>query len=209
MLSAYLKERVKPQVFVPLAIIVAVAAKGGIQGGPRALAIDAALALLLLVQYRIWDDLADRHHDALAHPGRVLVQSASTTPAIALCLALAAVGFTVVLARDGAGLSLATLVGLAGVLGAWYASRGARTAAGDHLLLTKYPAIVLIVSGGRVATHPARLLCTLAAVYLAACVYEAWHDPSSPAAGNRLLVACEATLLVLVSFAAWSLGGHL
>lgn len=209
MLSAYLAERVPPRVFFPLAIILAAAAAEGIWGRPRTLAIDAALALLLLAQYRIWDDLADRHHDAIAHPGRVLVQAASTTSAIALCLALAAASLTVVVARDGAGLSLATLIGLTGVLGAWYGSRGARTTAGDHLLLTKYPAIVLIVSGDRVANHPARLLCTMAAVYLAACVYEAWHDPSSPAAGNRLLVACEATLLVLVTFAAWSFGGHL
>lgn len=208
MLPAYLAERFPPHVFVPLAIIVAAAATGGVWGGPRTLANDFVLALLLLAQYRIWDDLADRHLDRIAHPSRVLVRAESTTSAIALGVALAAASLSVVLVRDGAGLSLATLIGLTGLLSAWYTWRGSRTTAGDHLLLTKYPAIVVIVSGDRIAHRLAFALCTMVAVYLAACVYEAWHDPSSPASGHPLLVACEAIIFILVSIAAWSLGGH-
>ena len=32
-------------------------------------------ALLLLAQFRIWDDIADRLQDAIAHPDRVLVRA--------------------------------------------------------------------------------------------------------------------------------------
>jgi len=68
---------------------------------------------------------------------------------------------------------------------------------GDHILLLKYPVFVLMVACGRGIEQPWQASCSAAAVYLAACLYEAAHDPAAPARRNRALVACEACLLVV------------
>ncbi|HSL23093.1 MAG TPA: hypothetical protein VK886_16300 [Vicinamibacterales bacterium] len=206
MLIAYLIERVRPRLFLPLAAIVAVAAAGGTWAGTSTFASDATLALMLLVQFRIWDDLADRHADAAAHPHRVLVRAASTRPLVAFCLALAAANLFAATLRASPWIPTSALAGLNGLMAAYYARPRPRTAARDHLLLAKYPLMVLVIAGSRVATGAARVLPAMATVYLAACLHEAWHDPASPAAGHRALVASEAILLAALTIAL-SIGG--
>ena len=203
-MTAYLAERVPLRLFAPVAAVLAFAGNDATWPGLGPFLSDAALAFLLLVQFRIWDDVADRGRDALTHPGRVLVRMTSIAPVVYTCVAAAAANTMWVAARSGAGLPLVTFAGLNAVLAAWYVHRGPRSAAGDHLLLAKYPSFVLIVAGG--LDHPPRLLLTMAAVYLGACVYEAVHDPASPAARHGALVASEALLLV-VTIVAISVGG--
>jgi len=207
MLTAYVAERLPARLMLPLAGVLALAAAGGGWHSARTLAADAGLALLLVAQFRVWDDLADRERDARARPHRVLVCAASVTPAVHLCVGLSAIGLTWTAIRDGGASSLAILVALNVVLAVWYARRGPRTAAGDHVLLAKYPAIVLVTAGARAAANPAGVLLAAAAVYLGACVYEACHDRTGPAPNNRLLVASEALLLV-ITLAALSIGGR-
>ena len=60
--------------------------------------------------------------------------------------------------------------------------RDGRTVVGDQLLLSKYPAFVLILAGERLLSSPLAVLLCAAAVYAAASAYEAWHDPVSPLA---------------------------
>lgn len=206
MLTAYAAERLPPRLMLPLSGVLALAASGGAWQSAWSLAADAAFALLLVAQFRVWDDIADRERDASAHPHRTLVKAASVVPAALLSLALATASLTWIALRDGAASSLLLLIALNGALAVWYARRGSRTTAGDHVLLAKYPAIVLVTAGARVAAHPVRILLAAAAVYLGACVYEAWHDGTSPATNNRLLVASEAILLA-ITLAALSIGG--
>jgi 4-hydroxybenzoate polyprenyltransferase len=205
-LTAYLAERVKLQVVLPLAGALALAARGAAWPELSAFGAAAALAAALLIQFRMWDDLADRDRDALTHPRRALVRATSVAPVVAACVAIAAASIAWV-AIYGGMRSAAALVGVNLALAVWYTRRGARTAAGDHLLLAKYPAFVLIVAGDSAANRPARVLLAMAAVYFGACVYEAWHDPASPAARHRRLVASEAVLLV-VAIAALSFGAR-
>jgi hypothetical protein len=56
--------------------------------------------------------------------------------------------------------------------------------------------MVFIVAGPRVADAPIRLAVAMAAVYLGACLYEAWHDPASPLSRKRPVVLTEAVLLL-------------
>jgi 4-hydroxybenzoate polyprenyltransferase len=207
MLTAYVAERLPVRLVMPLTGLLALAATGAEWHSTRTLAADAGLALLLFVQFRVWDDLADRERDARAHPHRVLVNAASAMPAVLLCLGLAAVSLTWIAIRDGASSSVVILLAVNGAVAVLYARRGPRTTAGDHVLLAKYPAIVLITAGARIETHSVAVLLAAAAVYLGACVYEAWHDRTSPATSNRLLVASEAILLV-ITLAALSIGGR-
>jgi SAM-dependent methyltransferase/4-hydroxybenzoate polyprenyltransferase len=72
-LVAYGRERIATTHF---ALLVAIVAGLGFavarpQGAADAL-LRVALAFLLVVQFRLWDDVADREHDRLRHPERVL-----------------------------------------------------------------------------------------------------------------------------------------
>lgn len=207
MILAYAAERVRPWVFGPLAAVLAAAATSGAWRA-SAIVVDAAFALSLLAQFRTWDDLADRGHDALVQPDRVIVSGASVTPIVGVCVVLGGVNILLALWRDGWGVAVAVLVALNALLAAWYDRRGGRTAAGDHLLLAKYPAIVAVVAGGRIVAAPLRIGLAAAGVYLAANLYEAFHDTASPAAGLPWLVACEAALLLVIVIAFAAFGGR-
>ena len=75
MVVNYLRERFRLRLFIPLALLIAAAAIVP-PASWTSFAIDFAVALLLLAQFRMWDDLADRGRDRIEHPGRVLVRDA-------------------------------------------------------------------------------------------------------------------------------------
>ena len=180
MVIAYLRERFPLRVYGSLAAAIALAVATR-AGGWRAAATDAAFALALLLQFRTWDDLADRQRDARTQPQRLLVRAPDVTLVIAFCGALAVLNLCLAVWRDASGLAVAVLAALNGLFGSWYLSRPdtSRTAVGDHLVLAKYPAILVIVAGARALDAPLHAGVTATALYAAACAYEAWHDPDS------------------------------
>ena len=180
MIAAYFRERFPVRVFVPLAAGLALAASGGSFDALR-FAEDACAALLLLAEFRLLDDLADRRSDSETHPGRVLVNAPTIRPFLWVCVLLFAanLGISVAIATT---LSLPVLLALHAALSAWYLTRTRRTIGGDQLLLAKYPAFVVIVAGPRIATAPLSIAAGALAVYAAVSLYEAWHDPASPLA---------------------------
>jgi 4-hydroxybenzoate polyprenyltransferase len=182
MLRAYAAERLPLRLLAPITALLALASAAAGWPGPAALTAEAGHALLLFVQFRLWDDLADRHRDRERHPGRVLCRAVSPRPVVRACLVLAAVNLSAALLRGG--VAFGTLAGLTLALGALYRLRGDRTALTDHLLLAKYPAIVLVLAGPRAATAPVSTAGAMALAYLAACAYETWHDPAGPLAAH-------------------------
>ena len=176
----YLRERFRLRVYVPLAAVMAFASATRL-GSWRAIAADIAFALVLLLQFRTWDDLADREHDSRTHPQRALVRAPQVTVVIAFCGALAVLNLCLAVWRDASGVSVAALAALDGLLGAWYLARRTdrRTAVGDLILLAKYPVLLLVVSGARALDAPLQTGLAALAVYAAACGYEAWHDRDS------------------------------
>lgn len=188
MITAYISERFRAAFFGPVAILLAIAALGG-RFEPWAGAIEIAGALFLLAQFRVWDDLADRGNDAVAHPERVLGRAPGPTPILALGLTLLAINFALALQRDPAWVSVTLLALLHAVLGVHYLLRRGRTLLGDQLLLAKYPAFVCVLAGPRLAEAPVAIAVAAAAIYAGASAYEAWHDPVSPL---RLLLGVRA-----------------
>lgn len=180
----YFAERVRPMVFVPVALAIAIAAGGGITGADG-VARDFAIALVALAHFRMWDDLADRRTDAIGHPDRVLVRAASIAPFAAVCAALGAAALALTFLRDPSGRSALALLLLQITFGAWYLVRSGRSAAGDLLLLSKYPAILLIVAGDRLAHSPGTVVTAAVFAYAAACAWEAWHDPAAFSIGGH------------------------
>jgi hypothetical protein len=183
MFAAYLRERFKAAIFGPAAIVHATAAVWA--AGHSAEAVTAAatlgLAVTLLMQFRLWDDLEDRERDRRLHPARVLAR-ADPAPFRHACLLLAAANIAW-LAAAGSRNAVFGLVCLD--LFFWIAYGPLRRQLPDRvwrfqILLLKYPAFV-----GLLATVPgtpgrARLFAAAAAVYLCACAYEALHDRHMP-----------------------------
>jgi hypothetical protein len=169
---AYLAERFPPALFLSVAAGIAGAAHFGGAHEDACVIVDAFMALLLITQFRLWDDLADREYDRCQHPNRILVRAQRTTRFVAICLLLAEINFIALWLRSGVpGVVALGLVNLAAAL--WYALRPRRrTAVGDFVVLAKYPAFVLILSDAA--------LWSALTVYAAACVYEIAHNAFGP-----------------------------
>jgi 4-hydroxybenzoate polyprenyltransferase len=176
---AYARERLTPGRLVPAVLLVVAATLAG-RGwtGTASLAIDALLALALVISFRIVDDLMDREHDRAAHPDRVVVRAPSTDPLAVTSWVFAIVALWTLDDRQGLQ-SVALLLVYMAILAASYRQRKSRTAATDRILLLKYGVFTLALIGLPAALTP-RALGSAAAAFAAACVYEWWHDPESP-----------------------------
>ena len=176
--AAYLAERFRPAIFVPaLALHVALVLwVVGVSPTPARLVQASGMAALLLLQFRLWDDLEDREHDRVAHPDRVLVRAAPT----AFRWVLAAIGLTnlVVFAAGPSGVAFGGLIALDGGFGAAYRLRARLK---DHVwrfrvLLLKYPAFVGLVATSIGMPRPGPLAVAMGAMYAAACGFELFHN---------------------------------
>lgn len=182
-MMAYWRERFPASLFVPAAALLALAAGGTTRFDAREWGAGTLAALLLLAQFRLWDDLADLGRDRATHPDRVLVTSGNTDPYFALCLGLGVLNL-LWSGRHGAP-SFAACLALNCVAAAWYTWRPQlRTAAADLAVLLKYPAFVILLASGS-PTSRLDLLLSALAVYLAAAAFELWHDATSPLRWNN------------------------
>lgn len=181
LLLAYARERLTAGRLLPAVLLpvgAALAGLGWTSASAADVGADAAIALGLVVGFRIWDDLMDRDRDRAKHPDRVLVVASSTAPlqTVAAAIALSA---ACLLALTRGWASVLLLVAYTAVLAVSYATRGPRTAARDWILLLKYGAFTLALIGSP-AAFGARGVLAGAAAFVAACLYEWWHDAESP-----------------------------
>jgi hypothetical protein len=181
--AAYLRERFRPRVFGPAVVVHAAAALWATGTGPgvTSSAVALGLAVALLLQFRLWDDLEDRERDRHHHPLRVLVRS-DPTPFRVTC-ALLAVANVVLLATTGARAAALGLVCLDVFF--WAAYGPLRSRLSDrvwrfHVLLLKYPVFVVLMVAALGPLVPGRLLASSLAVYLCAYAYESLHDRELP-----------------------------
>jgi hypothetical protein len=176
---SYWSERFGPRVFVPAAALIALAAQTGTALDPLRWMIATPIALSLVAQFRLWDDLADRERDRETHPERTLVRAESVAPFAMTCAGLAAVNVLLLLAWNGLA-GAASLAALDGAAVAWYLWRPKRrTASSDLALLAKYPAFVVLLAPSPAWPLPSIWIAALA-TYAGACAFEAWHDSSGP-----------------------------
>ncbi len=203
----YVRERARLSVFVPLALVMA--AMGGLTGGrdrwtgTADYAVSAATALLLMLAFRVWDDVEDRPHDARHHPSRVTVVATSVAPLIAVALMLGTLGILLVVLGPRAGSRLAAATIAVAVLAAWYRLRPAsgRAVVNAHVVLLKYPLLAFAATS---APPPAGALVSL---YLVLCAYEIVDDPALRASIVARWVAISECALVSVILAAATLFG--
>lgn len=176
-------------------VVVAAAMAGTVHVGWVAPA--CIIALLLIFQFRLWDDLADAPRDRLDHPERVLPRCASDTVfPTAICLS-AGINLIAILMLSGVLAGMLLLL-LNIVFAAWY-RRGISKRigfAGAHFVLLKYPAFVVLLAPRPVDATSLALAC--AAVYFALGAYEMIHDPRHRREHAAIrLIAAELAVLVI------------
>ena len=121
---------------------------------------------LLIAQFRLWDDLSDRKHDALRHPQRVLVNTAHSKGFVWSCA-----GLTLPLAwmvND----RILIYIGLLAAFALLYATVQARLLR-THLILLKYPIFIWLCARD---ADPEQWLRAGLIVYLLLCVYDLVND---------------------------------
>jgi 4-hydroxybenzoate polyprenyltransferase len=198
--AAYLRERYASPLFAVLATLLA-AAGWAISPGEvtvASLVRSFAIAFLLVLAFRIGDDLADAPRDAVLHPERVLVRTADRRPFVALLAATAAVALALIATAPKPIARLIATGGAALLLGAWYAVRGeAKPLFAAHVVLLKYPIIALAAAPALPRSVTGSVVSTLAALYAVLCAYETFDDPrlrALPAA--RRLALLEAAVVI-------------
>ena len=211
----YWVERYPVRIFVPFAVVIAVAgiAAGGSLPTIRDVVIGCVLAYTLVLVFRIADDLVDLRTDRLRHPGRVLVRASNVTPIVVLALVIAGGDIIIILSQPHPSSRLAVFAAISLFLGCWYLLR-ARLHAGPlanaHVLLIKYPVISLLTcaSWDRLTLHTA--LPSFGTIYLGLCIYEQLHDHAVRVSrGGTWIFAAEVSLLACISLLMFSTGGAL
>ena len=174
-LRAYLRDRLPLARFGPLALLLAL-----LGGAPKFERVPMiGLALILIIVFRLRDDLADRSRDAIEHPDRVLVRASRLEPfelalRLGLLAALVLITLSLGLGRGASLLALALSFELGYRLNLPHRN--------DWVLL-KYPCFVILLSDD--VTVAIVTLC-----YLSFAVFEYVDDENlwaRPGTRHRLL----------------------
>jgi hypothetical protein len=130
------------------------------------------LMAILIVQFRLWDDLVDRHVDAVIHPQRTLVNTPHVQRFIFLCGGLCVPAVITLSYFDKTHWLIYGVLLLA--MAIFYAASSALPRLiHTHFLLLKYPAFIWLCAWN---ANPTQWLRYGMAVYLALCLYEIASD---------------------------------
>ena len=186
---AYMRERYPARRFAPLALLLGAIglvaapdfAQFTLELAAREWARGSAFAYLLVLAFRVLDDLEDRDVDAERHPERITVRVARVWPLRWLSWTALGLGAVLVILGPQRIERLVTLVALCLVLSLWYLVRDVvgRTPIADGLVvLAKYPVIAYLAAPA-VLWYEGEFLRAaplLFALYLILCVHEVLDD---------------------------------
>ncbi len=186
----YMVERYPARRFVTLAFFVSGSGFLAVPSPQRGNAADAfgsvirgaLVAWLIVLALRVWDDLEDRSHDALAHPDRITVRPGAKPPLryLSLVSGVIAIALVAIGVAPMNRLLICAVLGIA--LAAWYRVRATLSPSrvfAAHVVLAKYPVIAYIVAPEALRRSSGLALAApvFIAMYLLLCIHEALDDP--------------------------------
>jgi len=179
-LAGYLASRMPPGLYVPLAAFLAAAAFAATNSAIAWQWLWAVwLALLLVLQFRLWDDIADLEFDRIHNPDRVLCRTVNLHRFYYVGGALALInGVLIGVSHEGLA-RIGGFVTLCLAVLAWYRWRPRDSGyllLNAHVILLKYPAIVWLITPESVSDKWLNFFCCLVSVYLVFSIYEILHD---------------------------------
>lgn len=173
----------------------------GTIGSPAAQLTQSVLLLVAILVFRLWDDLADREHDRLRHPERVLVKAQDLTQFIVVLVAgLLSAAFLL----RGDVRQLLVYLGLVALLAVLYHSpleKVLTRSARSGLVLLKYPLFVSLL-----VTPSFRAWLAGIGLYVLLLVYEWRDDPDLREAAPLPLLAAAAAGIAIISALYWFAG---
>jgi hypothetical protein len=179
-LGNYLYTRFPTTQFIPLAVFLAAA---GLAPSPPAQLwhwlLASALTLSLVLQFRLWDDIADRDHDRETHPDRILCHTNNIKPFLYSAAVLFVLNGLLIAWHHDDGRKTTVYLAICVCLLAWYRLRPYATRASllnIQLILLKYPAIAWLISVPAADTDLALSLSCLLSVYLIFIIFEILDD---------------------------------
>jgi uncharacterized membrane protein len=199
--AAYRRERFPLRVFLPVALGLTVASFADATPAFINAPIALATTIILLFQFRLWDDLADRLGDRARQPSRLLCRAADVSSFYVLLIlsGLASAGGVLAAGRFAGFIALCVIAFL------WYAAfseQARRTIAGRHVLLLKYPAFAWLFAPAQ--TRTTELISSMTVIYLCSAIYELRHDQemrSQPIARALMIVeVCALGAMAVVMF---------
>jgi len=168
-LASWVRERL---LTFRIGLLCAVVVAAVLAAGPALpVAAAAAIAAALVLQFRLWDDLADREHDRTRAPRRVLSRAEGIRTFAAL-LVLSIVAMAGVLAASGAWPAVVAYAALAALFAVLYAVTRPASRLRMVAVLLKYPAFVLLLAA---APASIRALAAAAGLFAIVAVNE-WRD---------------------------------
>ena len=177
-LNRYRQTRLAWSMSLPLAVFLGIASLAAEEATIGYAAIRVVLAWMLVLQFRLGNDLSHVQRDRREHPDRVLPRAESLCPfQIALGSVVLANGLLIGLLRSPE--RLLTFVALSGVTLAAGVVRDRQRLPITfryHLLLIKYPLFATLIATGPMLDPPQAKLFSMALVYFCFCVYEGLHD---------------------------------
>jgi hypothetical protein len=191
--AAWRAQRLPLVRYAPLALLIAGAACGSAIASPRGVA-GFVLALSLIAQYRLWDDLVDRVRDRRSHPERMLARIASSRPFVHSVVVLAIANAAALGVLHAWPHAMGAIV-LIATIGGWYRLHGARGLLHAHVLLLKYPAFVLLLAASPLQSGT---LAAALVVYAAMCAFELLDTRFRNAAAEPIAFSAHALVLAAV-----------
>lgn len=182
MLGRYLYSRFPATQFVPLAVFVATAGLAPAPPEPLARWIMAVmLSFMLILQFRLWDDIADRERDRLKQPERVLCRTSDIKPFLIAATILPLINGILLAWYQGHINWIPAYLLLCASLLAWYRLRPSSASPGllnSALVLLKYPFIAWLVSTAAEDPVMPLIFSCLFSVYLIFIIFEILDDPA-------------------------------
>ena len=177
-LLQYRRERLPGKLVLTVAVLLTMV--GVLVSGATnrlGVAVDVMLAVLLISQFRLWDDLQDVDADRIRHPDRVLCRQASLRPFRVAVATMFVVNCAAVLAAKAFNTAI-IFAAINMVFYIWYNALRSffRSWTNSTLVLTKYPAFVFVLVDGSELRDKTSLAVAMIVVFAAACIYEVLHN---------------------------------
>jgi len=174
--------------YLPFAALLVWAAKLGNAASMTQVAADFLLALALVAQFRLWDDLVDRGRDREQQPDRILVRALNCAPFVAAIWLLGLGNALAFVGMHGMHASLGFAL-LNVVAACWYRWHRQRALVHALVLHLKYPAFVVLIAAP--VTRYDLLSLAAGIVYTAVLAFELLDAPGMRAGTGRwILTLC-------------------
>ena len=197
----YIQERFKIWIYFPLCFLLSIGSEvSGLYNLNRTEILQRIItALLLLLWFRLWDDLCSMKKDRIRSPERITVNPFYTRSLWIWLFVLSVISFSLILIFYGFIMTIIMIIFSAIFIVIYLFHEKLNQLHYDLLVLIKYPVIAFTVSS---ATSPLKdKIIPLLIIYLITLVYDVFHDREHLSDPKYLRTGFSAWIILIIGFA--------